>query len=182
MVSKSWLKPCSSIRIWNFIKKNRSNCFSQGDRNATQTFYVLYSSTFTPKTCNHLILCILFCYNKANKIYCLLKSYFLSVDFHFEQIVMFINPGHLVFVIFHFTDASLWHRESCAGKIQNSWVPSLKFCIIRAWRIIFEVTYPRGKWNKKFTVPSKFLLSRWGTRGRPNLSRRVWGHAPTWNI
>ena len=41
---------------------------------------------------------------------------------------------------------------------------------------------PKRKWNKKCTFPSKFLLSRWGPRSRPNLSRRVWGHGPTWKF
>ena len=40
---------------------------------------------------------------------------------------------------------------------------------IRAWRIIFDVTYPRESKVKKYTFPSKFPLSRWGPQSGPNI-------------
>ena len=45
---------------------------------------------------------------------------------------------------------------------------------IQGMKNYFWSHLPKGKWNKKFTFTSKFLLSRWGPRIRPNLSRRVW--------
>ena len=67
-------------------------------------------------------------------------------------------------------------KELFIASIQQGWVRAYIHREVSGHEELFFKSLTQGKVKYKITFPSKFQLSRWGPRSRPNLSRRVWGH------